>query len=47
MAEIISVHGPAFFEQNIKVIMEKSRDSNKEIRESYRGVLIFLPTSYS
>lgn len=47
MAEIISVHGKAFFEQNIKVIIEKARHQNKEIRESYRGVLIFLPTSYS
>lgn len=47
MAEIISVHGKAFFEQNIKAIMERARDKNKEIRESYRGVLIFLPTSYN
>jgi hypothetical protein len=45
-SEIISVHGVAFFEENIKVIVEKAKDKNKFVRESYRGVMVFLPSSF-
>jgi hypothetical protein len=45
-AELISVHGIPFFEENIKVVVEKANDKLIYIREAYRGVLVFLPSSF-
>ncbi len=45
-AEIVSVHGPKFFDETIKVIVMKSQDQQSYIRESYRSVMVFLATCY-
>jgi len=45
-SEMISVHGPHFFEEQVKKIIEYSRNENPFIRESYRQVLVYLPTSF-
>jgi len=45
-AEMISVHGAAYFDQNISTIISKASDKSPAIREAFRGVMVFLPTSY-
>ena len=43
---MMSVHGVPYFEKNINEIVAKASDKNKLIREAFRGVLVFLPTSF-
>jgi len=43
---MISVHGDAYFDTNINTIVAKAGDKSPAIREAFRGVLVFLPTSY-
>ena len=45
-AEMISVHGVAFFEENIDKVIVKCKNKNPKIRESYRGIMVFLPASF-
>lgn len=45
-AEIIAKHTNQYFEDQLTMIFEKARDKNVSIRESFRGVLVFLPTCY-
>ncbi len=45
-AEVISVHGIKFFEDTIKIVVNKSQDPIPYIRESYRSVMVFLATCY-
>jgi hypothetical protein len=46
-AELISVHGQPYYEVNIEEVIIKSTDEDAETRESYRGVIVFLPDSYA
>jgi len=45
-AEMISVHGIPFFDKEIEAVILKCRHKNPKIRESYRGIMVFLPASF-
>ena len=45
-AEMISCHGKEYFELHIKEVIKLAQDERSYIRESYRGVLVFLPSSF-
>lgn len=42
-AEMISCHGKPYFEKHIAEVIKFAQDERTHIRESYRGVLVFLP----
>ena len=46
-AELISVHGEAYYGVNVEEVIIKSKDDDYEVRESYRSVIVFLPDSYA
>jgi len=43
---LISAHGNEFFETNIEEVILKSQEDDKDIREAYRSVLVYLPSSF-
>jgi len=45
-AEIVSMHGVRYFEENIPMIILKCKDEEASVRESFRSVLLFLATSF-
>ena len=45
-AEIISVQGNDFFASSIQEVIKKAGDQDPQLRESFRGVMVFLPTSF-
>ena len=44
---MISAHGKDFFETNIEEVILKAQEENKNIREAYRSVLVYLPSSFT
>lgn len=45
-AEMISSHGIPYFEEQVKNVLSMINHKEPAIRESYRGVLVFLPTCF-
>ena len=45
-AELISAHGIEYFEVNVEEVVIKAKDPDADVREAYRGVLMFLANSF-